>query len=111
MIHLGLIRQPNITQGGGNDLPPATPAPHIPNQRAAKLANLRAHIIELEAVGPILNRLKAAPPTPMVALTPIPPVLFVDQAAIDRARAAVLKDMDKKTLLPEIVPGLQSQFS
>ena len=47
----------------------------------------------------------------MVALTPIPPVLFVDQAAIDRARAAVLKDMDKKTLLPEIVPGLQSQFS
>jgi hypothetical protein len=58
----------------------------------------------------IPNALGAAPPAPAVAPPPVPPVLFVDQATIDRARAAAtaLNDGNKKTTLPEVVPGFKA---
>ena len=69
-------------------------------QRATEAAALRAQLAQLEA-----DRIDDPPQ----AGAP-PPVLFVNQSAIDRARDAAIaaRDGDKKPSLPDIVPGFKA---
>ena len=62
----------------------------------------RSFFLEAGAGG-IPQRNMAAPP-------PVAPVLFTDQGAIDRARAAavVANEGNKKPSLPDIVPGFKA---
>ena len=95
---------------GGPAQPPA-PAAHAPpplpgadfiEQQAAELAALRTQLAQLVAV-------QGGNP-PRVAPHPVPPVLFADPEAVDRARAAAAtaREADKKPPLPDIVPGFKA---
>jgi hypothetical protein len=86
-------------------LAPAEPAApqhviQVAQQHAAELTALRARLAQLEADG------NEVPPHAGAA----PPVLFVDQSAIDKAREAAIaaRDGDKKPSLPDIIPGFKA---
>ena len=105
------IPAPNRAAADAPAQPPApanqalpVPDAQIITQQAAELVALRARLAQLEAgAGGIPQRNVAAPP-------PVAPVLFADQDAIDRARAAavVANESDKKPSLPDIVPGFKA---
>jgi hypothetical protein len=73
-------------------------------RQAAELTALRAQLAQLRA-----GR-GEDPPRAVVAPPYIPPVLFIGQEAVDRARDAAIaaKDGDKKLSLPDIVPGFKA---
>jgi hypothetical protein len=76
------------------------PVIQVAQQCAAELAALRARLAQLEANG------NKVPPHAGAA----PPVLFVDQSTIDKAREAAIaaRDGDKKPSLPDIIPGFKA---
>ena len=105
------IPAPNRAAADAPAQPPApairalpVPDAQIITQQAAELVTLCARLAQLEAgAGGIPQRNVAAPP-------PIAPVLFANQGAIDRARAAavVANESDKKPSLPDIVLGFKA---
>jgi hypothetical protein len=74
------------------------------DQRAVELAALCTRIAQLEAAHP-------ADPCPEAAVCPpVLPILFADLEAVDKVKAAAIaaKGDNKKTPLPEIVPGFKA---
>ncbi|KIM82070.1 hypothetical protein PILCRDRAFT_8308, partial [Piloderma croceum F 1598] len=76
------------------------PVVQVAQQHTAESAALRARLAQLEA-----DR-NEVPPHAGAA----PPVLFVDQFAIDKAREAAIaaRDGNKKPSLPNIIPGFKA---
>jgi hypothetical protein len=73
-------------------------------RQAAELVVLRAQLAQLGA-GEDGNPPRAVAPPPHV-----PPVLFVDQEAVDKVKDAAIasREGDKKLSLPDIIPGFKA---
>ena len=82
--------------------PPPLPGADFVKQQAAELTALHTQLVQLVAV-------QGGNP-PHVTPHPVPPVLFADPEAVDRARAAAAtaREANKKPPLPDIVPGFKA---